>query len=666
VKARVATTRSSVCRWALAVWPFLPISAAAALFLVAGLRATHGVWPAPLDDVYIHYDFAKSAASGHPFSWIAGNGYSSGGTSLLYPLILAVGFISGLHGSNLGAFAALVAILSLVDLSRSIASLSPRPSLAIAAPIALMAVPLLDWTWFSGMEVAFAAALLGRAIRSAHRAAIAPPQIRARAQLAAGVYLALLAVSRPECAVLAPLLAVSIARQAGALSGLSSALRAIVPTALALSAQAAANLALTGEMAAAGALRKLVTENPYASSADIAVVVLKNFAELRTGGVDVPLGGRVGSGAIHLLALAGVLDRRRRAIALPLVIGAYATLALACLNVTAPFQNMRYATPTLAMLVVAALVGFDALVRHGPLTLAAAAMLGFGFLITAPRSFPQQVDYFARASGNIVHQQVEVGRRLAALPERPRRVFVGDAGAIPFVSGIAALDGLGLGGYRGLPFARASVAGTPAVIELIERMPPEERPDILAIYDSWWPGVGSTFGERMFDVHLDDNVICGDPTKSVYRAEWSLLEDRRGTFEDRLDIGDIVDEREHAYAMPHPHAGYVIASILEDPHGQKRYDAGRLIPQGMNESFVVRGNFARGERVLVIRTDDKESRQILVTVAGEATPFPASLEASDGIKWSETRVVIEKLGPGDRVSVRAEDGALRSFAYVVE
>ncbi len=40
-------------------------------------------WSAPLDDVFIHFDFARSIARGHPFEWSRGNGYSSGGTSLL-------------------------------------------------------------------------------------------------------------------------------------------------------------------------------------------------------------------------------------------------------------------------------------------------------------------------------------------------------------------------------------------------------------------------------------------------------------------------------------------------------------------------------------------------------------------------------------------------------
>src|SRR6187549_2984685 len=57
---------------------------------------TLGPWSAPLDDVFIHFDFARSAARGRPFEWSYGNGYSSGGTSLTYPFVLAVGYRLGL------------------------------------------------------------------------------------------------------------------------------------------------------------------------------------------------------------------------------------------------------------------------------------------------------------------------------------------------------------------------------------------------------------------------------------------------------------------------------------------------------------------------------------------------------------------------------------------
>src|SRR5690606_2117402 len=74
--------------------------------------ALRGAWSAPLDDVFIHFDFARSTARGYPFEWIEGNGYSSGGTSLLYPFVLAIGFALGLDGLDLMHWAAVVACIT--------------------------------------------------------------------------------------------------------------------------------------------------------------------------------------------------------------------------------------------------------------------------------------------------------------------------------------------------------------------------------------------------------------------------------------------------------------------------------------------------------------------------------------------------------------------------
>ena len=54
-----------------------------AMFWIPAMPAGRGWFPVPLDDVYIHFDYAKSFGQGHPFEWIAGQGYSSGETAPL-------------------------------------------------------------------------------------------------------------------------------------------------------------------------------------------------------------------------------------------------------------------------------------------------------------------------------------------------------------------------------------------------------------------------------------------------------------------------------------------------------------------------------------------------------------------------------------------------------
>src|SRR5690606_13227601 len=106
--------------------------------------------------VFIHFDFARSTARGFPFQWSEGNGYSSGGTSLLYPFVLALGYLAGYRDLRLMLFAAIIACVSVFAtllFSRRLFSRT-RPALALVLPPLFLSVGGLNWTLFSGMEVA--------------------------------------------------------------------------------------------------------------------------------------------------------------------------------------------------------------------------------------------------------------------------------------------------------------------------------------------------------------------------------------------------------------------------------------------------------------------------------------------------------------------------------
>ncbi|WP_437613217.1 hypothetical protein WMF20_11485 [Sorangium sp. So ce834] len=655
----------------------IPVLGAAAAFYGPALERAGGAWPAPLDDVYIHFGFARAAALGHPFSWIPGNGYSSGGTSLTYPLALAPGYLLGFRGAWLGLFAALLACAALLDLCRSLRRLlEPRGGpgaassrwVAWVAPLFVVAVPLLDWSWFSGMEVALLGAVLGRALVAVRRAELAPPARRPAEQLRAGLLAALLVATRPEAIALSAPLAVAVAHAAGSLGAAASLARASLPTALLLGAHAAANRAFTGEWSAAGAVRKLLLSNPYPTPLEKAVEVIKNLAALRVQALESALGGPWLSLVLPLLGAVAALDRRSRRVAVPLLLGAYGALLLVALNATARYQNLRYAAPSLVMLLVAAALGAHALARRGRLAAGVAAALAVAALAAPSAGFARQIDHFARASANIAGQHVEVARRLAARAPRPRRVLLGDAGAIPYLSGIPAIDGLGLGGYRGMPFARASVHGVPAVVELIERLDPAERPDVFALYPSWWGGLADVFGRRVDAVKIEDNVMCAADEKVIYEADWSALAppgERRAGVIDEVDIADLMDERAHGYAFPSPRAGWVIGAVLPGGgDGAPRFDAGRLIPEGREQSFTVgaAAAFARGPAVLALRTDGGGPIALGVAAlrdaGGEARVEVPERPAG---RWSEIRVPLRDVAPGDRIRIRSLLGTFRSF-----
>jgi hypothetical protein len=145
---------------------------AACAFWVPALPAGRGFFPAPLDDVYIHFDFARSLASGHPFEWIPGQGYSSGETAPLYAFLLAVGYLIGFRGALLGVWAAVLAIAGAAKLVASVRTLAhPCPAwLAWLVALFPLAIGLVGWSLWSGMEIATLAGALGGALLALDRA----------------------------------------------------------------------------------------------------------------------------------------------------------------------------------------------------------------------------------------------------------------------------------------------------------------------------------------------------------------------------------------------------------------------------------------------------------------------------------------------------------------
>src|SRR6185312_9965002 len=84
--------------------PYLPALAVSAILGAICVRAIlheAGGPGAPLDDTFIHFQFARGLAGGHFFQYVPGEGYVSGATSLLWPLLLAPFYAVGLRDVSL-------------------------------------------------------------------------------------------------------------------------------------------------------------------------------------------------------------------------------------------------------------------------------------------------------------------------------------------------------------------------------------------------------------------------------------------------------------------------------------------------------------------------------------------------------------------------------------
>jgi hypothetical protein len=634
-----------------------------------------GTWSAPLDDVFIHFDFARETARGKPFQWSEGAGYSSGGTSLLYPFVLALGYLLGFRKLDLMAWAAIVACVSVFSLliaARRLCAGLPRV-VSYLLPPCVLCVGALDWSLFSGMEVALFLALWGGAVIAwddLSQLALKPESKLGVAAALLGAWGACLVATRPEGGAALFILGLSAiwgARKRRPGEVLTLLVLSYAPALGVLLAHGVANRILTGESTAAGALVKLEMNHPFFTPQAVWDAWLFHFKYqvLRVTQYhfsDTPVYGWL---AWLLAAVPCFFSSTRRA-ALVLWASVISWMMIVALNGQVRWQNERYTMPAVAWLLLAAALGLAVLLTQAfrsraradkpwlaAVAAAAAAVLAAGcfWYHQAPR-FREQLWFFGRASRNILDQHLTAGaliRHDAAL--QSKRVLVGDAGAIPYASDVPALDVIGLGGFRGLPFARATRINIAAAVELIERIPAAERPDLLAIYPGWWADFPLWFGTRVGEVPVRGNVICGGASKVLYRPRWEPLEHSGVPYTlepgervlDSVDQADLVSEKEHGYALSAKHVGFVFMKLLPNPARPREdlWDAARIVPPGVSETFRLRNLSPSRPLVLVLRSAPTAKTELDVRSAGK-TLGHVQLKPSGG--WVETRITLPPPG----------------------
>ena len=629
---------------------------AASLFYGYMLVQTGGVWSAPLDDVFIHFDYARSTARGFPFQWSEGNGYSSGNTSLSYPLVLGIGYWLGFRSLALVIWSGFVAIVSLLGFLLAAGRLvqvdQDRGRVEVGwarylIPPAVLSMGALDWTLFSGMENAFHLGIWGACLAATLWQGRALDRRQAtRRAWAIGVCGALLVSTRPESGICVAAFGIYAAlrghrrRVTPGFRGIAEILLASgAPGIVLLVVQGIANVIFTGEWSANGAIAKLILNNPYMSASDmwdkyqsllgyiLPRLLFHHFSDHRWFGLLLPA-----------LGLVPLVSARTRGVALLLWSQIVGWMLLVALNHQLRWHNERYSMPSVAWLMVLAALGLGVIAAHlhsegsgrllrswsrgRPLRVAAALALVAAYWSGQSGRFRDQVWFFGRACRNILDQHVSAGLLLKQL--KVKRVLVGDAGALTYASDRPGLDLIGLGGFHAYPFARATVHGLGASLELIERIPVADRPDYMAIYPHWWEDLPTYFGDYLTSVPVRGNVICGGAAKVLYRADWRAL-DRRGSprnlvagerIIDELDVADLISERNHGYATL-PTTGYIRQRVLADPADPQAdlFDAGRIVPGGHAERATLLSPPGGGR--LVVRVAPEKTMRVEVAVDGK-------------------------------------------------
>ncbi len=122
---------------------------------LSGLWGSDGHLAAPLDDTFIHLQYAQQLAAGHPFEYNTGDPPSSGDSSFIYPFMLAPSYLVGLDGMEALLYADalnFIAHLVMVMLMYRLGFHLGGRTLALFGASFLLLDGGLNWVFLTGME----------------------------------------------------------------------------------------------------------------------------------------------------------------------------------------------------------------------------------------------------------------------------------------------------------------------------------------------------------------------------------------------------------------------------------------------------------------------------------------------------------------------------------
>jgi arabinofuranosyltransferase len=494
--------------------PAVALALAIGVFLLRTrqLAGGLGVEAFPLDDSWIHMQFARNLAEGRGFSYNPGVPVS-GSTAPLWTL--ALGGLFAVLGSHpvLAKALGIAATLGTAWLAGRLAlAWTGRADAALLASVLVALTGPMVWGALSGMEVALAALLVTAALLL---------HARDRAW-AAGAALGAAALARPEAVLLLPLFW---------LGGPLTRRRAVawgIPVAGFLAPWIVFNLATTG------------TPLPATAAAKIEGGLVGYLAGVREP-LRTTLLGRPwqfetewvrwlwqADALLPLLLLPGLwwLGRRvGRAALAPASVLVLHPLAMAMLApYRAPsFQEGRYSIHLLPLALVVAIAPLSPLFSSSSALspsggegrvrgwLAAAALL-----VGALAALPSAASRYGWAVQNIEAMQVHLGHWVAGHTPPTARLALNDVGAITYVSRREIVDVMGLVTPAIIPFRRD---GEPGVLRYLE----QTCPDYLIVFPAWFPTIAA-MADRfhpVYRVRLDHNEVAGADELVVYETAWS-------------------------------------------------------------------------------------------------------------------------------------------------
>ncbi len=518
------------------------------IYVSASRAAGRGEILLPLDDVYIHFQYARQLANGQPYVYNPGQPPTSGATSFLYPYVLAIGYTLGFQGLNLGLWAMLIGALALLGsvwLVYWLAREFNGPDwLAVLVSLIFGLTGAVQWHFMSGMETG-----LMMLFTLATLYAVVTDRLRLFVVAAS-----LLALTRPEGGVLA-VIAVAVAYIHRTRCTVSLQKRQpiwlLLPI-LMLGVQPLVNLLVTGSVVASGnSAKSLLGMVPFYWDVVLGRIwdnFSRMWGEFVTGvspreGLYIPF--LIGPLALVALVIS-LLRRDRWHVSLLVLLWLLAgTAAIATLD-TAFWHFKRYQMPLMALFFPlaawaltqifqrkdAAPTGGFAQAQSGnwarhavPLRYMMIGLVGAALIIVLPTS-TAFLHHFALNVNYVYLQPFQMARWLEANTPEDALIAVHDVGMMRYMGGRNTLDMVGLTTPGAAAYWRN---GPGSIAEFLIK----NRPDYIASYGKGHGlGLGmiaetSIYGESLaeFPVEWDDhyNVALAADFQGIYQPDWSFV-----------------------------------------------------------------------------------------------------------------------------------------------
>ncbi|GAB4315218.1 MAG: hypothetical protein Kow0059_07200 [Candidatus Sumerlaeia bacterium] len=622
---------------------------AAALFGGAMWQTSGGHLMAPLDDTFILANYAKNLSRGYWFHYNAGEGYSAGTTSFLYPLLLAPFFWMGLSGVRILLVTFSIGVLGLIVTALALArsgELLGSPRAGRWAALLFLLNGHAGWGYLCGMETALFGTLIILALVAFQNFFTRRDRASLYWALAA---VALATLTRLEGAVLVAGLWVLVAVRARERSlpprlAMGAAVLAVPPVLIIVM-----NAALSQSWSTNTVAAKSLFTHPYYTVWDMAGRWARNlvmswaghfsntiaeplFRQFRGEGlwpIFPPLTILLFfTGAIWQLAREWS-DGRPAGGAL-LVLWTALLLGAICL-VDNPFvHNYRYFVPLTPLVLLGVALGAE---RAGEVLRQARVDAGGALAATLIVLSAPSVLFWAREYGENTSDIFNQHRRLSwwVQDATPPDSLLGvtDAGLIPYYTDRRVFDFVGLVSNEQARYWRE---GPGTTFERLENFPPGQLPDFIITYSYLW-GEPHFLGRRVYQTELTANSVTSGKALEVWKPDWRILnsggsplslEALRGGWKivDNLDVADLDSERAHAYIwrqdaerLP-PDAWPPRANLFfigEYPAGIRVADAGRAV-SGF-ERFRMKARPGVPSRLL-LRTDAAESKTLRIRLNG--------------------------------------------------